>query len=87
MRPLGAIILGSYIDRIGRRKGLVLTHSTPELFEKHMREAVASVASRAEQQRLVFLKSWNEWAESNYMEPDTRWGHAYLHALRNAVQA
>ncbi len=25
MRPLGAIILGSYIDRIGRRKGLVLT--------------------------------------------------------------
>lgn len=27
MRPLGAIILGSYIDRIGRRKGLVLTLS------------------------------------------------------------
>jgi MHS family citrate/tricarballylate:H+ symporter-like MFS transporter len=25
MRPLGAIVLGSYVDRIGRRKGLVLT--------------------------------------------------------------
>lgn len=25
MRPLGAIILGGYVDRIGRRKGLVLT--------------------------------------------------------------
>jgi len=25
MRPLGAIVLGSYIDRIGRRKGLLLT--------------------------------------------------------------
>jgi MHS family citrate/tricarballylate:H+ symporter-like MFS transporter len=25
MRPLGAILLGSYVDRIGRRKGLVLT--------------------------------------------------------------
>ena len=25
MRPLGAILLGGYIDRIGRRKGLVLT--------------------------------------------------------------
>ena len=25
MRPLGAIFLGGYIDRIGRRKGLVLT--------------------------------------------------------------
>lgn len=25
MRPLGAIVLGGYIDRIGRRKGLILT--------------------------------------------------------------
>ncbi len=25
MRPIGAIVLGSYIDRIGRRKGLLLT--------------------------------------------------------------
>src|SRR6266478_7859787 len=25
MRPLGAIILGAYIDRTGRRKGLILT--------------------------------------------------------------
>jgi MHS family citrate/tricarballylate:H+ symporter-like MFS transporter len=25
MRPLGAIILGAYVDRIGRRKGLILT--------------------------------------------------------------
>lgn len=25
MRPLGAVILGAYVDRIGRRKGLILT--------------------------------------------------------------
>ena len=25
MRPLGAVILGAYIDKIGRRKGLILT--------------------------------------------------------------
>ena len=25
MRPLGAVVLGSYVDRIGRRRGLVLT--------------------------------------------------------------
>lgn len=27
MRPLGALILGAYVDRIGRRKGLILTLS------------------------------------------------------------
>ncbi|KXV74478.1 hypothetical protein AD951_00525 [Acetobacter malorum] len=25
MRPLGALLLGSYVDRIGRRKGLIVT--------------------------------------------------------------
>ena len=25
MRPLGAIVLGAYIDRVGRRKGLIVT--------------------------------------------------------------
>ncbi|HZV21562.1 MAG TPA: MFS transporter [Hyphomicrobiales bacterium] len=27
MRPVGAVVLGSYVDRIGRRKGLILTLS------------------------------------------------------------
>ncbi|MFX4817137.1 MFS transporter, partial [Acinetobacter baumannii] len=25
MRPLGAIILGAYVDRVGRRQGLIVT--------------------------------------------------------------
>jgi MHS family citrate/tricarballylate:H+ symporter-like MFS transporter len=27
MRPLGAIVLGAYVDQVGRRKGLILTLS------------------------------------------------------------
>lgn len=42
------------------RKGLVLTDSTPALFEKHMEEAVNSVRARDDEHRIVFLKSWNE---------------------------
>lgn len=27
MRPLGAIFLGAYVDKVGRRKGLIVTLS------------------------------------------------------------
>jgi hypothetical protein len=71
--------------RMGR-KGVVLTNSTPELFEGHVRDALEAVSNREDEHRLVFLKSWNEWAEGNYMEPDAKWGHSYLAALGRAIK-
>lgn len=71
--------------RSGRR-GVVLTGSTPDLFEAHLRRAVDAVSSLPEQHRIVVIKSWNEWAEGNYLEPDRRWGTAYLEAVRHAIE-
>jgi len=36
-------------------------------------------------QRLVFIKSWNEWAEGNYLEPDQKFGLDYLKVVREEV--
>ena len=67
--------------------GLVLEGSTPQLFRKSLRKALECVSSKPEEHQLVFLKSWNEWAEGNHMEPDLRFGHAYLDALRSELFA
>ncbi|MBU3856409.1 glycoside hydrolase family 99-like domain-containing protein [Bacteroides sp. ET225] len=67
------------------RKAHILINSTPEKFEKHVRTAFAHVKDKPEEHRIVFLKSWNEWAEGNYMEPDLKYGKGYLEALRRAI--
>jgi hypothetical protein len=70
--------------RSGRRADILL-HSTPELFRCHVREALALVQAKPFEDRILFVKSWNEWAEGNYLEPDQRFGHAYLEVLRKEV--
>jgi len=67
------------------REGMVLTNSTPEYFETHVQEMVAIVEDKQPQHKIIFLKSWNEWAEGNYMEPDLRWGKKYLEALKRQL--
>lgn len=67
-------------------RGLVLQDSTPQAFAAQMRKACERVAHHPAQERIVFVKSWNEWAEGNHMEPDLKFGHAYLQAMRDELQ-
>ena len=66
-------------------KGLVLHDSTPEYFKVHVKEAFNRVKHLPPKHRIVFIKSWNEWAEGNYMEPDQRYGYAYLEGLKDEI--
>lgn len=66
-------------------KGVMLHGSTPALFGAHLREVLASVADRQPEDRIVFIKSWNEWAEGNYMEPDQKHGLGYLDEVRRSM--
>ena len=70
--------------RVGNDEGLYV-NATPENFEKHMRDALRVVEKKDFDHRIIFLRSWNEWAEGNYVEPDLKYGHGFLDAIRNVV--
>jgi len=59
--------------------------STPELFRKHVIDAVELVKDKKDEHKIIFLKSWNEWGETNYVEPDIYFGKGYLNSLKDAL--
>jgi hypothetical protein len=69
------------------RNGIIIVRSTPERFEAALKATVEHVRHRANGERLVFLNAWNEWAEGNHLEPDQRFGHQYLDAVRRVNES
>ena len=71
-------------DHSPRSKNLIsiLVNSTPQLFKNHCMEILKGV--RPKKNKIVILKSWNEWGEGNYMEPDLKFGKGYINALAEA---
>lgn len=69
------------------KNGVVLKNSTPEAFSPHFQKALRRVRDLPTERRFVFIKSWNEWAEGNHLEPDLRFGHGYLKVIQEAMAA
>ena len=61
--------------------------STPDLYGQWLLDAqlMNINENRNEDKNIVFVNSWNEWAEACHLEPDLFWGYGYLEATRDAI--
>ena len=77
-------------DNTPRRQNhsLVFERATPGAFQVWLEEVLRQTREHAHgDERIVFVNAWNEWAEGAYLEPDLRFGHTWLEAVRNARDA
>ncbi|PBB35022.1 MAG: DUF563 domain-containing protein [Mesorhizobium sp.] len=66
--------------RLGSR-AVAMLGATPDNYERWLRAATSrTIAERAATERLVFINAWNEWAEGCHLEPDRKFGRAFLDA-------
>lgn len=65
--------------------GSVFQNCTPDLFKEHVKKIVSHIQAKKTENKVVFVKSWNEWGEGNYMEPDLEYGTSRIDALREIL--
>ena len=65
------------------KKSLIFINSSPESWKQHLQKAVTELLRNPKNPQFVMIKSWNEWAEGNHLEPDAKFGLKWLEALKN----
>lgn len=78
-------------DNTARRmnRSTVFLNTDPGAYSDWLRSAAMSTQVRFKDpsERLVFINSWNEWAEGAHIEPDLACGYAWLDATRRGLQS
>jgi hypothetical protein len=68
-----------------KRRATVFRGATPQAFAYWFSKMVDGMSQRGLPEDFIFLNAWNEWSESAYLEPDSRYGHQYIDALKAAL--
>lgn len=65
--------------------GEVFLNSSPKLFYNLLVQTYELIKNKDDEDKIVFIKAWNEWGEGNYLEPDLEWGRRYLEAVKDSL--
>jgi hypothetical protein len=74
-------------DNTARRaRGATIYHgATPERYEHWLQVTADALTGVRAEENYLFILAWNEWAEGNHLEPDQRYGRAFLEATRSVL--
>ena len=63
-------------------KSLVFSNSNPTSWKVHLGKAVSELKKNQNNPPFIVIKSWNEWAEGNRLEPDLEYGRKWLEVVK-----
>ncbi|MCY2687854.1 glycosyltransferase WbsX family protein [Salinimicrobium sp. TH3] len=71
--------------RSGKRS-MIFVNSDPEGWQEHLQKTVDELLNHPQNPPFIIIKSWNEWAEGNHLEPDKKYGLGWLQAVKNVKE-
>jgi lipopolysaccharide biosynthesis protein len=87
--PLFRTVMTSW-DNTARRQNHahIFINADPSTYQSWLSHDLAyTERNLPEGERFVFVNAWNEWAEGTHLEPDRKYGYAYLQSTMLALQS
>ena len=78
-----------YWDNTARKcyTGTNIFESTTQLYKTWLKDIINwTKQHNKDTEQFVFINAWNEWAEGAHLEPDQKYGYAYLQATKEALE-
>lgn len=74
-------------DNTARKKNEshIFSESSPLFYKKWLFNSMKKTEEIHPNNKMIFVNAWNEWAEGAYLEPDKKYGFAYLEATLDAL--
>ena len=64
----------------------IFINSQPDKYKQWLRKSLEWTKKHlGADEQFIFLNAWNEWGEGAYLEPDRKYGYAYLQATYEAL--
>ena len=61
---------------------------TPEKYKNWLCDVIKWTKQHNDKDnQIIFINAWNEWGEGAHLEPDLKYGYAYLQATKDAIEA
>lgn len=70
--------------RVGKQYW-ALVNNTPAIYGKWLKQILDRFKPYSDEENFVFINAWNEWAEGNHLEPDQKWGRAYIEETKHVI--
>ncbi|MDR2600770.1 MAG: glycoside hydrolase family 99-like domain-containing protein [Oscillospiraceae bacterium] len=79
-------IIPTFDNSARRIDDLHIFDVSPKLYKEWLSDIIKDAEKNFDSgNRFVFINAWNEWAEGAHLEPDRKYGYAFLQATADAV--
>lgn len=70
-----------------RERGKIFADASPDTFEMWLKKIINdTIVKHPLNKRFFFINAWNEWGEGAHLEPDRKYGYAYLEQLYKCIE-